>query len=269
MSTSISDKLLILKALDKPLFNETERIRFLSKPFERLADQIAFETPLHTWGTVCDYLGEGRRSSYRIPKGSHVPMGDVSKTAFYSCEITSKRTGQTIQVHLVREPVDRFEADAVINAANEVLLGGGGVDGRLHTGAGPNLVKECALHDGCEIGEAVITKGYDLPEKYVLHTVAPLLKSNGKGDSEALKACYDSCLSLCDEFRLKSVVVPCVGCGFYAFPLDESARVVKEVLQNYVDRGLSNVDTVILSLRKPTEVKAYLEAFKMKTEEKG
>jgi len=262
MSTAISNKIQILKDLESPMYHDTARIGYLEQKFETEQDRIAFETPLHSWGTVCDYLGTDRRSNYRVPLKEVQTLEDAARSSLYSCEIRSTRTGQVIQVHLTRAPVDRFEADAVINAANEALLGGGNVDGRLHKGAGPNLVKECALHDGCEIGEAVITKGYDLPEKYVLHTVAPLLLQSGSGDEVNLKRCYDSCLDLCDEHRLESVVAPCVGCGFYAFPLDQSAKVVKETLQSYVDQGRSNVKTVILSVRRDAEVDAYLKEFR-------
>lgn len=264
MTSIIPDKIRSIKSLESPLFHDTERVRFLSKPFATLSDKIAFETPLHLWGIVCDYLGQERRSNYRIPKGSYIPLEDMSKAAFYSCDITSKKTGQTIGVHLTDQPINRFETDGVINAANESLLGGGGVDKRLHDGAGPNLVRECALHDGCQVGEAVITKGYDLPNKYVLHTVGPLLKPSGKGDEKALTACYKSSLELCDRYKLKSLAAPCVACGFYAFPIKDSARIVRKVLQDYVDTRGSTLKTVVLSLRTPVSRAAYQEEFSKK-----
>jgi len=235
------------------------RFNFQSEPFETPRAKATFKIPIETWGVHCTHRKDVRRYSYRV--NSYIPLESLSEKALFSFKITSQITGKTIQVHLFKDPVNRFEVDGVINAANETLLGGGGVDQEIHDGAGPNLVKECAFLDGCAVGEAVITKGYDLPGKYVLHTVGPLLKETGAGDTEALESCYNSCLDLCDKYRLRSVVAPCVACGFYAFPLAESAKVVRKVLQDYVDSGRSVLKTVVLSVPRNIESQTYLNEF--------
>lgn len=159
----------------------------------------------------------------------------------------------------MRESITSFEVDGVINAANETLLGGGGVDRAIHNAAGPNLIRECAFHNGCKTGEAVMTKGYDLPAK--LHTVGPILNESGQENTKALRQCYESCLQLCDQYDLRSLAVPCVACGFYGFPVHKSAVVVKTTIQDYIDKTYPTVKDIILAVPQHQEWMAYLSAF--------
>lgn len=236
-----------------------KRLRLQKVPFEDSRAQANFQIPLEQWKDICINSLNERRAFYRVPR--FFDMEEVKKNAHFQCTFFSRKTKGVIQVYLVRESVTQFEADGVINAANESLLSGGGIDKAIHEGAGPNLIKECAFLNGCKTGEAVITKGYDLPAKYVLHTVGPILKAPGQEDNKVLHRCYQSCLELCDQYDLKSIAIPCVACGFYGYPLNKSANLIKNLLQDYVDRGYPTVKNAIFSLPREEEWNAYYSIF--------
>jgi O-acetyl-ADP-ribose deacetylase (regulator of RNase III) len=241
-------------------YYEKARRQFIAAPFENERAKETFKVPLKDWGKVCESAKEERRKFYRVDK--YVTPDEFSKNASLQCQIASKKSGKVLDVFITRTTVSKIEADAAINPANETLLGGGGGDKEIHDGAGPNLVKECAhIKGGCDVGKAKVTKGYDLPAKYVIHTVGPLLKSDGKGDDRALKSCYTSSLALCDKLGLESISIPCVACGFYAFPLPQSAAVVRKTLEDYADSDTSTVKTAVLCVPRDIEWEAYSKEF--------
>ena len=240
-------------------------LRYQQVPFENSRSQSEFNIPLTEWPTYCaENQNARRKKDYRVQR--YIPVNQIQGLpSVFSCQISSDKVPDSfVQVYIIKESVTHFECDAVVNAANESLLGGGGVDYAIHQGAGPNLVKECAYLNGCEVGEAKITKGYDLPANYVLHTVAPILSASGVPDEAALESCYRSCFKLCDQYQLKSVAIPCIGCGFYGFPLSKSAAVVRKTLQEYVNsaEGLSNIQTFILAVFDDLQFDIYCEAFR-------
>ena len=130
---------------------------------------------------------------------------------------------QTIELFL--GDITTLNVDAIVNAANRSLLGGGGVDGAIHRAAGPELLEECRKLNGCETGEAKITKGYNLPAKYVIHTVGPVYFSLQRNKAELLANCYSNCMKLAAQYGVKSIAFPCISTGVYSFPAQEAAEI--------------------------------------------
>jgi O-acetyl-ADP-ribose deacetylase (regulator of RNase III) len=126
---------------------------------------------------------------------------------------------------VVQGDITKQEVDAIVNAANEALRGGGGVDGAIHRAAGPELLKECKEIGGCPTGEARITKGYRLPARYVIHTVGPVWHGGHRGEPEKLAACYRNALRLAVENGARTVAFPGIGTGVYGYPLEDATRV--------------------------------------------
>ena len=128
------------------------------------------------------------------------------------------------RIKVVVGDITKLEVDAIVNAANKSLLGGGGVDGAIHRAAGPELVRECAKLGGCETGQSIMTDGYKLPAKKVIHTVGPVWYGGTRGERETLASCYDTAMRLAEENGLKSVAFSCISTGVYGFPKAEAAR---------------------------------------------
>ncbi len=147
----------------------------------------------------------------------------------------------TLPIEIIQGDITRQTADAIVNAANTSLLGGGGVDGAIHRAAGPELLAECRTLNGCRTGEAKITRGYRLPAKYVIHTPGPIWHGGNHHEAELLASCYRNCLVLASEYGCMTVDFPSISTGVYHFPLGQAAEIA--------------VNTIAAFLREHPEIK--------------
>ncbi|XP_030802123.1 ADP-ribose glycohydrolase MACROD2 isoform X2 [Camarhynchus parvulus] len=162
------------------------------------------------------------------------------------------------KVSLYRGDITLLEVDAIVNAANSSLLGGGGVDGCIHRAAGPCLVAECRNLSGCETGQAKITCGYDLPAKYVIHTVGPIARGHlTDTHKENLASCYKSSLKLAKEYNIRSIAFPCISTGIYGFPNEPAAVIALSTIKEWLSKNQNEVDRIIFCVFLEVDYKIF------------
>ncbi len=149
--------------------------------------------------------------------------------------------------------ITTLKVDAIVNAANTTLLGGGGVDGAIHRAAGPELLEECKLLNGCKTGEAKITEGYRLPATYVIHTPGPIYRGGTNRERELLTACYHNSLTLAEKFHCKSIAFPCISAGVYGYPLEEAAQIAISTVKKYLENTTESLTVYFVCFNKQTE----------------
>ena len=152
--------------------------------------------------------------------------------------------GPAAAIDIVCGDITKLDVDAIVNAANSTLLGGGGVDGAIHRASGPKLVAECRTLGGCAPGEAKITHGYDLPARYVIHTVGPVWTGGSRGEAETLANCYRNSLRVAVETKIRTIAFPAISCGAYRYPVEKAAQIALETTRDFLTTT-DKIDKVI------------------------
>lgn len=160
------------------------------------------------------------------------------------------------KITIIKRDITKVKADAIVNAANKTLLGGGGVDGAIHRAAGPKLLEECKKLGGCETGEAKITKGYNLPAKYVIHTVGPIWQGGHKGEEEKLASCYRNSLKLAVKNNIKSIAFPSISTGAYGYPIEKAAPIALREVKEFLKKN-DSIKEVIFVLFSGEDFQIY------------
>jgi len=164
------------------------------------------------------------------------------------------------RIRIVQSDITKLAVDAIVNAANSSLLGGGGVDGAIHRAAGRALLEECRLLGDCKTGQAKLTKGYKLPAKVVIHTVGPVYRDGAHGEPELLYACYRNSLELAVQNGIRSIAFPCISTGIYGYPFDEACKIALRVIGDFLQKDES-ISEVLLVCFDDTDFARYREIF--------
>lgn len=168
---------------------------------------------------------------------------------------------QNTEIRTVLGDITKIDGvEAIVNAANRSLLGGGGVDGAIHRAAGPDLLKECRTLNGCETGGAKITGAYRLPCKYVIHTVGPVWHGGGYDEANLLGNCYRNSLQVAKENGIRTIAFPSVSTGVYSYPLEEASRVAVDAVKAFLEENPAAIDEVVWVLFDPITLAAYEKA---------
>jgi O-acetyl-ADP-ribose deacetylase (regulator of RNase III) len=164
------------------------------------------------------------------------------------------------RIEIVKGDITKLHVDAIVNAANSSLLGGGGVDGAIHCAAGSQLYEECRRLGGCETGQAKITGGYNLPAKYVIHTVGPVWNGGGQGEPELLASCYRNSFALALRNNIRTIAFPAISCGIYGYPIGEAVEIALRETLDFLS-GHDVIERVIFACFGADVYQAYLDAF--------
>jgi O-acetyl-ADP-ribose deacetylase len=174
------------------------------------------------------------------------------------------------RIEIIQGDITTLAVDAIVNAANSSLMGGGGVDGAIHRAAGPELLEECRTHGGCPTGEVRITKGYQLPVKWVIHAVGPIWRGGKEGEVELLASCYRNAFEIAtsEDYDVRTIAFPSISTGVYHFPIERACRIALRETRAFLARN-ETIEKVIFVCFDPHTYQCYLEAMKeMETTER-
>lgn len=184
-----------------------------------------------------------------------------SKEKYTELKAAKRKEKETPVIRAVRGDITKInDVDAIVNAANTTLLGGGGVDGAIHRAAGPDLLKECRTLGGCETGKAKITGAYNLPCRYVIHTPGPIWRGGRQGERELLTSCYRSCLELAVENGIRKIAFPSISTGVYHFPVKEAADIAVQTARRFAAEHPGSLDLVEWVLFDDHTMQVYTDA---------
>jgi O-acetyl-ADP-ribose deacetylase (regulator of RNase III) len=158
-------------------------------------------------------------------------------------------------VKVVQVDITTLRVDAIVNAANTSLLGGGGVDGAIHDAAGPSLLEECMRLGGCETGDVKVTSGHDLPAKFIFHAVGPVWQAGKKGEAGKLKSCYRRAIEIANQLGVRSIAFPAISCGAFRYPADQAAEIAISTVGSMLSE--SRIDSVLFAILDPYVADAY------------
>ena len=162
------------------------------------------------------------------------------------------------RIEIIQSDITKQNVDAIVNAANTTLLGGGGVDGAIHKSAGPKLLEECKTLLGCKTGEAKITKGYNLPAKHVIHTVGPVWNGGKYREDELLSNCYKNSLGLAVKNKIKTIAFPAISTGVYRFPIERAAKIAISEVKNFLEKNKSIEKVIFVCFGKDCMIVIWL-----------
>jgi len=160
-------------------------------------------------------------------------------------------------IKIIQGDITALKVDAIVNAANTRLLGGGGVDGAIHRAAGPQLLEACKALGGCHTGDAKITRGYQLPAEYVIHTVGPVYTGGKRNEAQLLASCYEKSLELAASRQLRSIAFPAISTGVYGYPKEAAARIAWETISEFLAQKGSSIEEVILCCFSEADAKIF------------
>lgn len=200
--------------------------------------------------------------SAKKPIGRSDKRGGIGHIKSVKIIISNKIFAKVAKIKIIQGDITRLKVDAIVNAANKTLLGGGGVDGAIHRAAGPKLLEECAALHGCETGQAKITKGYNLPAKHIIHTVGPVWRGGKNNEEKLLALCYRESFKLAEEYKLKSIAFPAISCGIYGFPIERAAKITLSETKRFLEENSHFLQEIIFVLFSENDYNIYRKVFK-------